>query len=32
MTNIKKYSTGTHELMIGIKFHRTPEKSAAKIK
>jgi type IX secretion system PorP/SprF family membrane protein len=32
MTNIKKYSTGTHELMIGIKFHKTPEKgSAAKI-
>lgn len=26
MTNIKKYSTGTHELMIGIKFHKTPEK------
>jgi type IX secretion system PorP/SprF family membrane protein len=22
MTNIKKYSTGTHELMIGIKFHK----------
>jgi type IX secretion system PorP/SprF family membrane protein len=33
MTNIGKYSTGTHELMIGIKFHRTPEKnSQAKIK
>jgi type IX secretion system PorP/SprF family membrane protein len=33
MTNIKKYSTGTHELMIGIKFHKTPEKaSAAKMK
>lgn len=33
MTNIKKYSTGTHELMIGIKFHRTPEKSSqAKMK
>jgi type IX secretion system PorP/SprF family membrane protein len=25
MTNIRKYSTGTHELMIGIKFHKTPE-------
>lgn len=24
-TNIKKYSTGTHEFMIGIKFHKTPE-------
>jgi type IX secretion system PorP/SprF family membrane protein len=24
-TDIKKYSTGTHELMIGIKFHKTPE-------
>jgi type IX secretion system PorP/SprF family membrane protein len=24
-TNIKKYSTGTHELMIGIKFHKVPE-------
>ncbi len=22
LTNIKKYSTGTHELMIGIKFHK----------
>jgi len=33
MTNIKKYSTGTHELMIGIRFHKTPEKpSQAKIK
>jgi type IX secretion system PorP/SprF family membrane protein len=33
MTDIKKYSTGTHELMIGIKFHKTPEgKSAAKMK
>ena len=31
-TNIKKYSTGTHELMIGIKFHKTPEsKSAVKM-
>lgn len=30
---IKKYSTGTHELMIGIKFHKQPEKeSSAKIK
>ena len=27
-TNIKKYSTGTHELMIGIKFHKVPEKVA----
>ena len=25
MTNIKKYSTGTHELMIGIKFHKTKQ-------
>lgn len=24
-TNIRKYSTGTHELMIGIKFHKTAE-------
>jgi type IX secretion system PorP/SprF family membrane protein len=32
-TAIKKYSTGTHELMIGIKFHKTKEsKSAASIK
>lgn len=32
-TAIKKYSTGTHELMIGIKFHRLPEKeSEAKTK
>lgn len=32
-TDIKKYSTGTHELMIGIKFHKTPEgKSQAKMK
>lgn len=32
-TNIKKYSTGTHELMIGIKFYKAPEKSnAAKTK
>jgi type IX secretion system PorP/SprF family membrane protein len=31
-TDIKKYSTGTHELMIGIRFHKTPQgKSAAKI-
>jgi type IX secretion system PorP/SprF family membrane protein len=31
-TDIKKYSTGTHELMIAIRFHKTPEKneSAAK--
>jgi type IX secretion system PorP/SprF family membrane protein len=28
MTNIKKYSTGTHELMIGIKFHKTAESSS----
>ncbi len=26
MTNIKKYSTGTHELMIGIKFHDSSKK------
>ncbi|MGZ4054026.1 MAG: PorP/SprF family type IX secretion system membrane protein, partial [Bacteroidia bacterium] len=25
-TNIKKYSTGTHELMIGIKFHKQESK------
>lgn len=25
MTNIKKYSAGTHELMIGIKFHKVKE-------
>jgi len=33
MTNIKKYSTGTHELMIGIKFHDNSKKgnSAARI-
>ncbi len=32
MTNIKKYSTGTHELMIGIKFHKMkPSKDAVKI-
>lgn len=31
-TNIKKYSTGTHELMIGVKFHHVKEKAnAAKI-
>jgi len=30
-TNIKKYSTGTHELMIGIKFHKIRgEQSTAK--
>ena len=32
MTNIKKYSTGTHELMIGIKFHQMQEsKSRAQL-
>ncbi len=33
-TNIKKYSSGTHELMIGIKFHKVEDKSesAARIK
>ncbi len=32
MTNIKKYSTGTHELMIGIKFHKMKEsKDAVKL-
>ena len=32
MTNIKKYSTGTHELMIGIKFHKMkPSKDAVKM-
>lgn len=32
-TDIKKYSTGTHELMIAIRFHKTPEKdvNAARI-
>jgi type IX secretion system PorP/SprF family membrane protein len=25
-TNIRKYSSGSHELMIGIKFHKSPEK------
>ena len=29
MTNIKKYSTGTHELMIGIKFHKVKESKDA---
>lgn len=29
MTNIKKYSTGTHELMIGIKFHKMKENKEA---
>ncbi len=28
-TAIKKYSTGTHEIMIGIKFHKTPERGSA---
>lgn len=32
MTDIKKYSTGTHELMIGIKFHKTPDKSQSSVK
>ncbi|MFL5765660.1 MAG: type IX secretion system membrane protein PorP/SprF [Bacteroidia bacterium] len=33
MTNIKKYSTGTHELMIGIKFHKVkPGADAARMK
>lgn len=32
-TNIKKYSTGTHELMIGIKFHKMADsKSKEKMK
>lgn len=32
MTNIKKHSTGTHELMIGIKFHKSkPSKDAVKM-
>jgi type IX secretion system PorP/SprF family membrane protein len=32
MTNIKKYSTGTHELMIGIRFHKVrPSKDAVKM-
>jgi hypothetical protein len=25
ITDIRKYSSGSHELMIGIKFHKTPE-------
>lgn len=29
MTNIKKYSTGTHELMIGIKFHKIKNSNEA---
>jgi type IX secretion system PorP/SprF family membrane protein len=29
MTNIKKYSTGTHELMIGIKFHKIKNNNEA---
>ncbi len=28
-TNIRKYSTGTHEIMIGIRFHKTAEKTSA---
>jgi len=32
MTDIRKYSTGTHELMIGIKFHKTPDKSKSSVK
>ncbi len=28
-TNIKKYSTGSHELMIGIKFHKQPVRGEA---
>jgi type IX secretion system PorP/SprF family membrane protein len=28
MTNIKKYSTGTHELMIGMKFHKVRDSGA----
>jgi type IX secretion system PorP/SprF family membrane protein len=28
-TNIKKYSTGSHELMIGIRFHKQEEKGKA---
>ncbi len=31
-TNIKKYSTGTHELMIGIRFHKTAPPKAAESK
>ena len=31
-TDIKKYSTGTHELMIGIKFHKTPERNQSSVK
>nr|MBA3972092.1 PorP/SprF family type IX secretion system membrane protein [Bacteroidota bacterium] len=29
MTNIKKYSTGTHELMVGIKFHKVKKNDEA---
>ena len=33
MTNIKKYSTGTHELMIGIRFHKMkPRPDASQMK
>lgn len=28
-TDIRKYSTGTHELMIGIRFHKTPERKTS---
>jgi hypothetical protein len=28
-TNIKKYSTGSHELMIGIKFHKQDDRTKA---
>jgi hypothetical protein len=31
-TDIKKYSTGTHELMIAIRFHKTPEKNSSTVK
>jgi type IX secretion system PorP/SprF family membrane protein len=29
MTNIQKYSTGTHELMIGIKFHQAKDNAGS---
>ncbi len=32
MTNIKKYSTGTHELMIGIKFHDNSKKGESTVR
>jgi type IX secretion system PorP/SprF family membrane protein len=28
-TNLKNYSTGTHELMVGVKFHQVKQKATA---